>query len=301
MGLMPRARRVASGRMTLLAMALPCFLLLIAFSYLPLAGWVYALFDSTTLKASTFVGLKYVRAALLSPAVHAVLLNTVAISILNVAFGVLPVGLAILISELVVRRQQRAFQTLLTLPYFISWVLVYSLMYALFSSEGMVNQLLHKIAPAAGSVNVLANANAAWFVQALFALWKTAGWNAIIYLAAITGIDPTLYEAAVVDGAGRYRRILHITLPGLAETYVVLLLLSIAGMLTSGFDQFYVFNNPMVSRRLNVLDYYVYMVGIHNNLIPVATAISIYKTVISIVLLALANLVARRVRGAAIL
>ena len=105
----------------------------------------------------------------------------------------------------------------------------------------------------------------------------------------------------MVDGAGRYRRILHITLPGIAETYVVLLLLSIAGMLSNGFDQFYVFNNPMVSKKLNVLDYYVYMVGIHNNIIPLATAISIYKTVISIGLLALANTIARRVRGQAIL
>ena len=286
-----------NGKLSLLAMALPPFALLAVFSYLPLLGWVYAFFEDTSLRREAFVGFKYIKTAVLSPEILNVVVNTLAMSLINIAFGVVPVIFAILISELRSTKYQRVIQTFTTLPNFISWVLVYSLMYALFSSEGMLNALIFRINPESSGLNILGNADFAWLIQCLFYLWKTAGWSAIIYIAAISGIDQMLYEAAIVDGAGRFRKIWHITIPGIAETYIVLLMLGIAGMLSSGFDQFFVFNNSLVASKLNVLDYYVYSVGIRNNIVPMATAIGIYKTLISIILLVLCNTIAKRIRG----
>lgn len=289
--------RNRTGKLTLLLMALPPFALLAVFSYLPLLGWIYAFFEDTSLRRESFVGIKYIETAVLSPEIINVVVNTLAMSLINIVFGVVPVIFAIMISELRSRKYQRVIQTFTTLPNFISWVLVYSLMYALFSSEGMINTLIYRIDAGSSGLNVLGNAELAWLIQCLFYLWKTAGWSAIIYIAAISGIDQSLYEAAIVDGAGRFRKIWHITLPGISETYIVLLMLGVAGMLSNGFDQFFVFNNALVASKLNVLDYYVYSVGIRNNIVPLATAIGIYKTVISVILLILCNSIAKKIRG----
>lgn len=286
--------------LSLLVMVLPALVLFLAFGYVPLFGWVYAFFDYTPgipLSQSAFVGLKYIGQAITDGEVASVLKNTLAISLLNLVLGVIPVAFAIMLSEMKSKRYQKFIQTVTTLPNFISWILVYAFVYAIFSNEGALNQLILLFNPNASTVSLLSNSDAAWYFQAAINLWKTAGWSAIIYLAAIAGIEQEQYEAAMVDGASRLQRIRHITIPGISETYLVLLLLSVAWMLSNGFDQFFVFVNPLVADKLDVLDYYVYRVGIQNSSYSFATAIGIFKTIISIVLLFVCNLIAKKVRG----
>jgi putative aldouronate transport system permease protein len=280
--------------LTLLLMGLPPFFILCIFTYLPLAGWVYALYNNAYL--NEFVGLKWIKQAVMDPELPNVLINTMAIFGYGLLFTFVPVAFAILISQVRSNVFRRIVQTFTTLPYFISWILVYSLMYSLFSSEGMVNTLIKSFFPENGGLNVLGNSDYAWLVQTFFGLWKSTGWSAIIYLAAITGIDLNLYEAADIDGAGRFRKIWHITLPGIRETFLVLLLLGIANMLSNGFEQFFVFINPLVAGKLNVLDYYVYTTAFRRGLIPLSIALGMYKSIISISLLFIVNLLAKKLR-----
>lgn len=289
-----------NSRITLLLMAIPALLLFFAFSYVPLFGWIYSLFEykvGVPLSSSQFVGIKYLKMAVMEPEVLNVVRNTLVISFLNLILGLVPVVFAIMLSELKSNAYRRIIQTTTTLPNFISWILVYAFIYAIFSSDGAINQFALLVNPNASTISVLSNNEMAWYIQAFINLWKTLGWNAIIYMAAITSIEQEQYEAAMIDGAGRLQRIRHITIPGISETYLVLLLLSVAWMLSNGFDQFFVFNNPIVADKLDVLDYYVYRVGIQNDSYSYATAIGIYKTLISIILLFVCNNVARKVRG----
>ncbi|MCM0647605.1 ABC transporter permease subunit [Clostridium swellfunianum] len=301
-GLSKYKKQNRSGKATLLLMAIPPLLLLITFSYLPLFGWSYAFFDympGIKLNAETFAGLKYIKMAVTELQIRSVLVNTLSISLLNLLFSFFPVILAVMISELKSKRLQKLIQTTTTLPNFISWILVYAFLYAIFSNEGMLNSLVKMINPNSQGVNILANADHAWIIQALIVVWKTAGWNTIIYLAAITGIDQELYEAATVDGANRFHKIIYITLPGISETFLVLLLLQASNILSNGFDQFFVFNNPIVANKLDVLDFYVYRSGIQNAQYSFATAVGMFKSAISITILFICNFVAKKIRGTA--
>jgi len=215
--------------------------------------------------------------------------------------GLVPVAFAVLLSEVKSRRFRSLVQTATTLPNFISWVLVFAFMYNMFSSDGLFMRIATMINPMTNFRSPLIDVKAAWYVQAGIYLWKTCGWNAIIYLAAITGIDQELYEAAVVDGANRWQKIWHITVPGLIETYFVLLLLSLGWMLSVGFEQFFVFYNAQVADRITVIDLFVYQVGIQSQNISYAIAIGMFKTIVSIILLTASNLLAKRVRGATLI
>jgi ABC-type polysaccharide transport system permease subunit len=148
--------------------------------------------------------------------------------------------------------------------------------------------------------NILINANIAWFFQLGVSVWKSAGWSAIIYFAAISGIDPELYDAASVDGAGNLQKTFHITIPGLLPTYYVLLLLSIASMLSNGFEQYYIFQNALTVNRLEVLDTYIYKIGLTNLQFSLSTAMGIFKSVVSIILLTFANFSSKIIRGESI-
>ena len=148
--------------------------------------------------------------------------------------------------------------------------------------------------------NILINADLAWPFQICVSVWKSAGWNAIIYFAAITGIDQELYDAADVDGAGNFQKILHVTVPGLLSTYFVLLLMSIANMLSNGFEQYYVFQNALTTNKLEVLDTYIYKVGLSNLQFSLSTAMGIFKSGVSIILLTIANLASKAIRGESI-
>lgn len=223
-------------------------------------------------------------------------------SFLGVLTSPLPMIFAIFLMEIRSTKTQRIIQTLTTLPNFISWVLVYSVVWAIFSvGDGFLNRLLLTLKVTDTPINFLASSDHVWSTMLGYSIWKGLGWSAIMYLAAITSIDQELYEAATVDGAGRFQKIWHITVPGLLPTYFVLLLLSIANFINSGMEQYFVFQNPMNKAAIEVLDLYVYNQGMVGQNISFATAVSMLKSVVSIVLLFTANRLSKFVRGETII
>ena len=281
----------------LLLLSLPFVAFVIAFCYVPLFGWAYAFTDYRTgmsLLGSNFVGLKNFTAIWQNRAeLIRVMRNTFALSLIGLVFAPLPMVFAILINEIRSTKFKKLVQTFTTLPNFISWIVVFTLAFAMFSSDGMVNNALSK-AGLAATVNPLGNNDHAWMFQWALATWKTLGWSAIIYIASIAGIDQELYDAAQVDGANRFQRIMNVTVPGLYPTFFVLLLLQISNILSNGFDQYFIFYNPLTADKLEVLDYYVYKIGVLTNNYPQSIALGMFKTVISVVLLFGANKFSKR-------
>jgi len=297
--------KITWRRLSLFLMILPLLVLVIAFNYVPLFGWVYAFFKykpGIPLSETPFAGLEYFRLLFgANSEIGKVLINTLVMSFLNILSSPLPIVFAILLSELRGRRLKKFVQTVTTVPYFISWIIVFSLVFSIFSFEGIFNTLLTQLGWIKNPVNVLGNPDTAWYVQTAIVIWKNTGWSAIIYFAAIAGLDSQLFDAAKIDGAGRFRCIWHVTLPGLMPTFIVLLLLNVSNMLSNGFDQFFVFYNPLVADKLEVLDYYIYRVAFHGNDYPFATAVGMWKTLISIVLLFAVNQLAKKFRGQSII
>ncbi len=293
----------------LFLMALPFILLVLVFSYGPLFGWAYAFFDyrpGIPLDAQSFVGLKWFQTLISSPVqrqeVIRVMTNTIVMSLLNIACSVLPVAFAVFLSEIKVGWYKKTVQILTTLPNFISWVLVYSFAYALFNTNnGFINMLMKSLGVLERPINFLASPDHIWLKMCLWHIWKTLGWSSIMYLAAIAGIDQELYEAARIDGAGRFQVIWHITIPGIMETYFVLLLLSIANFISNGMEQYFVFQNPMNRNKIEVLDLYVYNIGLGGGSFSYATAVSILKSIVSLTLLFVANGLSKVIRGNTIL
>lgn len=285
----------------------PFLVLVFLFSYFPLYGWIYALFDykpALGLGGSEFVGLQWFELLVSSPTqlaqIGQVLLNTLAISFLGIATSVLPLAFAIFLNEVKTPWFRNAVQTLTTLPNFISWVLVYMIAFSLFSSSGLVNNVLDDFGLITAPVKFLDSDQNVWITMTLWSIWKGLGWGAIIYLAAISGIDPALHESARMDGAGRFQTMWYITLPQLMPTYLVLLLLSVANLLNNGMEQYFVFQNAFNKETIQVLDLYVYNIGMTGNSLSMATAIGMLKSIISVILLFTVNGIAKRVRGESI-
>lgn len=304
-----RLRKAAGGRtsMTMFWCIVPFLALVFVFSYFPLYGWIYALFDykpALGLEGSEFVGLQWFQLLVSSPTQMAqigqVLLNTLAISFLGIATSVLPLIFAIFLNEVRAPWFRNAVQTLTTLPNFISWVLVYMIAFSLFSSSGLVNNVLDDAGLITTPIKFLDSDQNVWITMTLWSVWKGLGWGAIIYLAAIAGIDQSLYESAKIDGAGRFQLMWHITVPQLMPTYLVLLLLSVANLLNNGMEQYYVFQNAFNRESIQVLDLYVYNIGMTGNSLSMATAIGMLKSIISVILLLTVNGIAKRVRGTSI-
>ena len=195
---------------------------------------------------------------------------------------------------------RRFVQTFTTVPNFISWVLVYAIAFCIFSTDGFISSLMMNMGVWDQGVNLLMGDSHTWLKMLAWGLWKGIGWSAIIYIAAISGIDRQLYEAATVDGAGRFQKMWHITVPGLIPTFCVLLLMSIANILSNGMDQYLVFENSTNTSSIMVLDLYVYKLGIGKGMIPLSTVIGMLKSIISVVLLFAANSVSKLIRGESI-
>ena len=286
-------------RWLLTLLALPFVIHIIAIRYVPLAGWALAFFNykpGRDLATMPFVGLKYFKLiGFYREDVLNALTNTVALSTLALLFSWFPMLLALLINEIRSRRRRMLIQTAITIPNFVSWVIVYSLCFCIFSSEGLFNQVFHT------TNNVLGDKKNIWFFMEGLTIWKTAGWNSIIYLAAITGIDETLYEAAVVDGANRWQCTLHVTLPGIMSTFIVLLLLQVGSFLSVGMDQYFAFSNVMVQSKLEVLELYTYRIGLKTMDYSFATAISIIQSLVSVALLLGVNGLSKLTRGEGII
>ena len=286
------------------AIIFPFLVLVFLFNYLPLYGWLYALFDYRPpfkLFDTPYVGFKWfyniIETDVKRRQILQVLTNTFVMSGLSIATSWLPMLFAIALNEVIHRKFKRVVQTFTTIPYFISWVLVYSLAFSLFSNTGMVNILLIKLGVITKPIMFLQMGNTTWLTMWAWNTWKGLGWSAIIYIAAIASIDQELYEAAYVDGAKRFRVIWHITIPGLLSTYVVLLLINIANFLNNGVEMYYVFQNSFNKEYIQVLDLYVYNFGFSAGGYSGATAVSVLKSIVSVVLLFTVNRLAKSLRG----
>ncbi len=288
-------------RIVLTLLALPFIVFVLAFSYVPLFGWILAFINykpGLKIWDCDFSGLYYFKLIFQDwYKMASVLKNTLAMSFLGLICTPLPAVFAIFLSELPSVRFKKVVQTLTTIPNFISWVIIYALAYALFSTEGVLNQILLNAGIIEKAGNVLGNSNAVWGFQTALNVWKGLGWNAIIYFAAIAGIDSELYDAAGVDGAGRFQKILHITVPGISSTFFVLLLLQVSNLLALGIDQYLAFYNSMVADKILVLDLYVYRLGLITQDYSYATAVGIFKSLISIILLFSVNGLSKKLRG----
>lgn len=285
-------------------MILPFMLLLGLFSYLPLYGWRYAFYDfkpPRALSQCEFVGLKWFLSLIESDVkrkqILQVLINTFAMSGLGILTSWMPMIFAIFLNEIRGNKFKKCVQTFTTIPNFISWVLVYSLAFALFSSSGMVNSLLMKLNIIQDPILFLQSNKHTWLSMWAWSTWKNLGWSAIMYMAAIAGIDQEQYEAARVDGATRFQLIRHITIPNLLPTFFVLLIMSVSNFLNNGMEQYFVFENAFNSEHIQVLDLYVYNLGMKGGNYSLATAVSIMKSMVSITLLVVVNKMSKIFRG----
>lgn len=277
--------------------SVPLLIAVFVFSYLPLYGWSYAFFDyhaGMKLLDTEFVGVKFFKSMVDNPISRSeilrVLSNTFGMSFLNILVSPLPAVFALFLMEIRSKRFRNLVQTLTTLPNFVSWVIVYSIAWSMFSVEdGFVNRFLLTTGLIKTPINFLASSSHVWLTMLMYSQWKTIGWTAIMYIAAITSIDTQQYEAARVDGANRFQCMWHITVPGMLPTYFVLLLLSIANFLNTGMEQYYMFSNPMNKNSIEVLDLYVYNLGMVGQNISYSTAVGMLKSFVSITLLFLAN------------
>ena len=216
---------------------------------------------------------------------------------LTILFSWLPMIFAVFLNEIKCMPFRKFVQTVTTLPNFISWVLVFSICYCMFNSTGMANSLLIQMGVLEKPIAFLQSSNHIWLKMWLWSTWKSLGWSAIMYIAAISGIDAELYEAAKVDGATRMQLIWNITIPSLLPTYFVLLMLNIANFLSNGMEQYYVFQNAFNMDTIQVLDLYVYNIGMTGRSLSLATAIGILKSIVSVTLLAIVNFVSKKTRG----
>ena len=305
----PAVKMKMDEKYRLFLMMLPVIILTFVFAYLPIWGWRFAFFDYTpggSIGRDNYVGFKWFSFLFSDPATTKdllrVLRNTLIMSGLGIATSWLPIAFAVLLAEVRSTKFQRFVQTFTTIPNFISWVLVYAIAICIFSTDGFINSFLTNVLHKAGAnTNYLQIADHTWLKMLLWGTWKGVGWSAIVYIAGIAGIDQQLYEAARVDGANRFRCIWHITIPGLTPTYMVMLLMSIAGILSNGMEQYLVFSNAMNKDVIEVLDLYVYNIGIGQNRISLSTVVGISKSLIGITLLFAANGISKTIRGESII
>ena len=285
-------------------LAFPAIALVLLFRYAPLWGWSFALFQYKPGKAlldCKYVGLQNFSFLFSNPVMRRnlvrVLTNTFGIHLLGYLFTPLPMLFAIFLSEMKSKRYQKLVQTVTTLPNFISWVIIYSLVNSFFSSSGVATNLLKSLGLVEEGFNLMTSGDHVWLRMVLLQQWKGLGWSAIIYFAAISGISQDMFEAAMIDGANRIQRIWYITIPSLIPTYFVLLIMSIGNFLNTGVDQYLTFGNALNKQYIEVLDLYVYNLGIGSGQISFSVAVGIMKSVVALVLFSSANLASKKIRG----
>ena len=269
----------------------------IVFYYLPLAGWLMA-FENykpiTGLFHSKFIGLAKFRQLFSDRSFILVIRNTLAMGILNlVTTFFMAILFAILLNEVASRGGKKVVQTISYLPHFLSWIIVTGILHDSLSGTGIVNDLLLKYGIIKQQINFFAHPNYFWPIVAFANVWKETGWNAIIYFAAITSIDPCLYEAIAIDGGGRWARIKYVTLPSIKPTFIILLIMNIGNVLNAGFEIQYLLGNGLIQNVSQTIDIYVLKWGISQNDFSLGTAAGIFKSVVSIILIVIANKIAK--------
>ncbi len=280
-------------------MMAPGYIWLILFSIVPMFGIVIAFQDFNPglgILKSEWIGLENFRYMFAMPDIKQVFLNTVIIAVGKMIGNLLvPLIFALLLNELVIKKLKRPIQTLVYLPYFLSWVIFSNIILTIFGYYGPVNSLLQLF----GIDPILFFGKAEMFKPLVIGtdIWKNFGYNAVIYLAALTGIDPALHESAAIDGSGRFKRLLHITLPGISSTIILLAILSLGNVLNAGFDQIFNLYNPLVYSTGDIIDTWVYRAGLVDLQFSLATGVGLLKSVVSFVLIAVSYFMADRFTG----
>jgi len=268
------------------------------FYYWPLSGWIMAFQQykpKDGLLHSKFVGLAKFQFLFEDAVFLRVIRNTFAMGAINLVTTTFTAILfAILLNEIRSVIFKKTVQTISYLPHFLSWIIVTGILHDSLSASGIVNELLLKWGVVEQNIDFFAHPEYFWGIVAFANNWKETGWNAIIYLAAITSIDPSLYEAASIDGAGRWAKIKYITLPGIRPTIMILLLMNVGHVLNAGFEVQYLLGNGLVKSVSDTIDIYVLTWGISQNDFSLGTAAGIFKSVVSIALIVLANYFAKK-------
>ncbi|MBW7454934.1 ABC transporter permease [Paenibacillus sepulcri] len=280
----------------LLLFLLPAVVWYVIFYYIPMYGVTIAFKDFSVMKGiigSPWIGFTHFERMFDSPDFSRVLRNTLIISFLKLIF-VYTSGLvlALLLNEVFHGRFKKIIQSITYLPHFLSWVIIGSIMVELLSPSGLVNEIIVLL----GGKPIFFLASGKWFVPTLIAsdVWQSVGWGSIIYLAAIAGVDQQIYEAATIDGAGRFKRMWHVTLPSIANVIVIMMIFNVGNIMNAGFDQIFNLYNPAVYAVGDILDTYVYRVGLVQMNYSFSAAVGLFKNVIALGLVLLVNRLARK-------
>ena len=282
----------------LYVLAIPGFLYLIVFKYFPMWGLMIAFKEYNPYAGfwgSQWVGFEHFKELFESRNFYIMLRNTLAINIFGLVFMFpLPILLALMLNEVRHEAFKRINQSIVYLPHFLSWVVVVSMTFFLLSTEvGIVNKLISEFG--GETVTFLSEPKYFWALLTAQNMWKEAGWGTIIFLAAMAGVDPQRYEAAVVDGASRWRQIWHITLPAIRPTIIILLILRLGQMADVGFEQVILMTNPLVTSVSEVFDTYVYSVGILQGKISIGITVGMFKGVVGLILVVLSNYIVKKI------
>jgi putative aldouronate transport system permease protein len=278
---------------------------LFIFAYVPMIGILTAFVNyipGRALSDLSFVGLRYFREFIELPDFMRILRNTLVISGLSMSIGFIsPILFALLLTELTNLKFKKVVQTISYLPYFVSMVVVASILHTLLGANGLVNEVLLRFGLIDGIIPFLNSPNMFWGVMITTNIWKGVGWSAIIYLSAISGVDQELYQAAAVDGCGRLRRVWHITLPGIRPTVILLFILGIGNILNTGFEYQLLVGTPLTRDVHEVVDTYVYRYGIQLGRYSFATAVGLMKSIIGFTLVILTNKISKKLTDISIL
>ncbi len=294
--------RKAYEQRQLLVLVVPFLFFVFVFNYLPIWGWGMAFQQFSVAKGllhSPFLGLANFIEAFQDTNFINSIYNTLNTSVLKISLGFLSaILLAVMINEVRHILFKRTVQTISYLPYFVSWVVASNIVYMVLSpSDGIVNILLKALGLTKEGIPFMGEPKYFYSIVAISNVWKNVGWNAIIYLAAMTGIDPELYEAAAIDGAGRIRRILSVTIPSIVPTIKILLVLSIGNLMNAGFEHVYLLSNPSNIDASRTIDVYIYTYCLKTGRYSYGTAIGIFNSMISISLIIISNWISKRIDG----
>lgn len=271
----------------------------LVFCYGPMYGLVIAFTKyrpGMALGSGEWVGLKYVNQFFSNPDFPMILRNTLAISFLNILIGFpAPIILALLLNEVKTGPFKKTMQTAYYLPHFISWVVTASLFFTILSSEGILNQLLQALGLESKHINFLGEGKYFWWIITAANVWKSVGWSSILYLSAIAGVDETLYQAGAVDGLGRLGMAVHITLPGIMTTVALMFILRVGDILNAGFEQQLLLGTEQTRSYYEVIDTFAYRYGINLSRYSFGAAVSLVKSVCSLILVLLANYIVKKV------
>lgn len=296
-----KIKKIIISQKYLHVMALLGVVWMFVFNYIPMYGLIIAFKEYSVIKTiseAPWVGLMQFKEFLQDENFWIVLKNTLGISLIKLLIGFpLPIIFALLLNELTSLKLKKAVQTISYLPHFISWVVLGGILTTWLADIGVINDILLGLGLISERTNFLAEPDNFWAIIILSDIWKELGWSAIIYLAAIAGVSTELYESATIDGANRFQKMWYITLPSIRPTITILFILAVSGVLNSNFDQILILRNSLNESASNVIDIYVYQMGIQNARYSYATAVGLLKAIIAFILLLSANKITKKLSG----